>query len=533
MNSSILSPDLIVLNGNIITIDPKIPRAQALAVKDGRFVAIGDNEDIKGLKGHGSRVLDLGDKTVLPGFIDGHIHVINAAIRHALMFDCSTVNSIGEIQEELRLKALSTPFGEWVRGFKLDDMKVTEQRGLNREDLDQVSRDHPVIVNERSGLLYYANTKALERLGVTRDTPGEIAGYFDRDPDTGEPNGVLYEKAEELIKFHLFADATSEIRLAGLKKVCQMFASGGLTSLHDAMVTSDDVRTYQEAWEKGELPLRVYMIVKYNFFSGLKDTGIKTGFGDERLRFGGIKMVTDGALQARTAYLSKPYEYSDDYGLRTLDLEDIERQVMEVTEAGFQPCTHAMGDAAIDMVLTVYEKVSATYFRLDPRYRIEHCTLVRPDLLERMKSLGCVATPCGPLVAHHGDKMPFYGEERAQWIVAHRSFLDHNIVSTGASDYPSNPFEPLLGIQSCVTRTDSDGKVWGENQRISVEEALQLYTLHGAYASFEEDIKGSITPGKLADLVVLGQDPTTVDPCAIKDITVEMTMVGGEIVYES
>ena len=185
---------------------------------------------------------------------------------------------------------------------------------------------------------------------------------------------------------------------------------------------------------------------------------------------------------------------------------------MAVHRAGFQVCVHANGDVTIDMVLTAYEKAQAAFPREGIRHRLEHCTVVNPDLLRRMKALGCVATPFCTYVYYHGEKLPFYGEERASWMFAQRSFLDAGIISTGATDYPPGPFEPLLGIQSCVTRADSTGRVWGPEQRVSVEEALRLYTLHGAYASFEEKEKGSIEVGKLADLVVLGADPAAVDP---------------------
>ncbi len=205
--------------------------------------------------------------------------------------------------------------------------------------------------------------------------------------------------------------------------------------------------------------------------------------------------------------------------------------VMEMHRAGFQVCIHANGDLTIDMVLTAYEKAQSAFPRKDPRHRVEHCTLVNPDLLRRMRSLGAVATPFCTYVYYHGEKMRFYGEDRLQWMFAQRSFIDYGVTSTGATDYPPGPFEPLMGIQSCVTRTDSSGMVWGDSQRVSVEEALRLYTLNGAYASFEEDLKGSIEVGKLADLVVLGADPTAVDPMTIKDIPVERTIVGGETVF--
>ncbi|MEE9199339.1 MAG: amidohydrolase, partial [Dehalococcoidia bacterium] len=500
MSVEYLAPELVVLNGNIITVDRGTPRAQALAIRGRRFVAVGSNDDVKALVGSGTRVLDLGGKTVVPGLIDAHIHVLSSGISHVLMVDCA-LPSIADIKEALLEKARTTPPGEWVQGFNFDDTKTRENRFLNLLDLDEVSRDHPVFVAHRAGHVYYTNTKGLEVLGVSRETPDPSGGKYGRDPDTGELNGVLYEEAAESIRLQLLAQVTPEVRREGLRTICKMLAAAGLTSVHDAMVTNDEVRTYQEGWESGDLTLRVYMLVHYNYFGGFKESGFKTGFGDDRLRLGGIKMTSDGAIAARTAYLSRPYEGSeDDHGIRTLEPEELERRVVEVHRAGYQVCVHSNGDAAIDMVLTAYEKAQQVFPRSDPRHRVEHCTLVNPSLLERMKKLGCVATPFCTYVYYHGEKMPFYGEERARWMFAQRSFLDSGIISTGATDYPPGPFEPLLGIQSCVTRTDSSGRVWGPNQRITVEEALRIYTLHGAYASFEEDLKGSITPGKLADL---------------------------------
>ncbi|HHZ63108.1 MAG TPA: amidohydrolase, partial [Dehalococcoidia bacterium] len=267
-------------------------------------------------------------------------------------------------------------------------------------------------------------------------------------------------------------------------------------------------------------------------FPALRDAGVKTGFGDDRLRIGGIKMVSDGAIAARTAYLSEPYVDSDDHGILTMTAEETETAVMEMHQAGFQVAIHANGDLAIDMVLNAYEKAQRENPRNDPRHRIEHCTLVNPDILSRMNKLGTVATPFCTYVYYHGEKMGFYGEDRLEWMFAQRSFIDSGVVSTGATDYPPGPFEPLMGIQSCVTRTDMNGKLWGASQRISVEEALRLYTQNGAYASFEEDIKGSIEVGKLADLVVLSHDITTVDPFGIIDIPIEQTVIGGRAVYE-
>ena len=244
-------------------------------------------------------------------------------------------------------------------------------------------------------------------------------------------------------------------------------------------------------------------------------------------------MIADGAIAARTAYISEPYIGSDcDHGILAMTQEEIATNVITMHNAGFQVCIHANGDLTIDMVLNAYMKAQKLNPRTDARHRIEHCSLVNPDILRKMRESNTIATPFCTYVYHDGEKMPFFGEERLKWMFAQKSFLDYGITSTGATDYPPGPFEPLLGIQSCVTRTDSNGKTWGVEQQISVDEALKIYTLNGAYASFEENIKGSITEGKLADLVILSDDPRTVDPNTIKDIPVERTILGGNTVFE-
>ena len=245
-------------------------------------------------------------------------------------------------------------------------------------------------------------------------------------------------------------------------------------------------------------------------------------------------MVSDGAIAARTAYLSEPYIGSDhdDCGIQAMSAEEINESVREIHNAGFQVCIHANGDLAIDMVLDAYESALSEFPRKNSRHRIEHCTLVNPKILTRMKNTGTIATPFCTYVYYHGEKMQYYGDQRLEWMFAQKSFMDYGVVSTGATDYPPGPYEPLLGIQSCVTRTDINGTLWGASQKIPVEDALRIYTLNGAYASFEENIKVSIEVGKLADYVVLEEDLLTVDPFAIKDIKVLQTVVGGKTTYE-
>lgn len=325
-----------------------------------------------------------------------------------------------------------------------------------------------------------------------------------------------------------------EERRKAVKMACRDFLSAGITSVHDALVSPQYIMTYQDAYTHGELGVRVYMLVTHYFLENLESLGIYTGFGNEKLKVGALKIILDGAISSRTACVSEPFVGTEnDRGMLVISShEEFDHIVLRAHRAGFQLAVHANGDKAIQMTIEAYRKALREYPRADHRHRIEHCTVMNPTLFEEMKRLGVIAVPFGVFLWYHGEKVvPFYGEQRAKMMFAHRSFLDHDIQISGSSDCPAMPFDPLLAIQACVTRETSSGIVVGPEQRISPEEALRVYTLGGAYASFEEDIKGSIEPGKLADLAVLSDDPTTVDPKSVKDIRVVMTVVGGEILF--
>ena len=262
--------------------------------------------------------------------------------------------------------------------------------------------------------------------------------------------------------------------------------------------------------------------------------GIRTGFGNEWVRVGAMKMVADGSISERTAWLSQPYVgRPNDFGIQVMNEQELYENGRKAHQADWQIGVHANGDRAIDMVLRVYERLQRELPRRDPRFRLEHCTIVNDSLVRRIKALGAIPTPFAAYVYYHGEKMREYGSERLDHMFALRSFLDAGIRVAPGSDYPPGPFEPMMGLQSSVTRTDMNGNVWGPKQRITVEQALRVQTLHGAYASFEEHEKGSIQEGKLADLVVLGRDPLHEDPLTLVKIPIERTMVGGRWVFEA
>jgi len=326
--------------------------------------------------------------------------------------------------------------------------------------------------------------------------------------------------------------STAEQRQAGVKLILDRMAATGLTSVHDAGAGSDNLRAYQDAYDAGDLTIRVYSLVRGEAWDLLKDSGVRSGMGDEMFRIGAVKFASDGAVQTRTMFMSEPYEGQPDYhGVEYMTQEELHDATEEAHRKGWRVGIHANGDIPIERVLNAYERVQSLWPRPDVRHRIEHCSLINDDLVRRIKELGVVPTPFSTYLYYHGDKWHEYGEQRMRNMFAHRSFLDAGIPVPSASDYVPGPYEPLMAIQSMVTRKDWQGKLWGENQKVSVDEAIRIATINGAYASFEENLKGSITAGKLADFAILGDDPRSVDPDAILEIPVVRTVVGGRTVH--
>jgi predicted amidohydrolase YtcJ len=526
-------PDLILLNANILTVDAQRPRAQAVAIADGRFLAVGGNERVGALATGRTRKIDLEGKTVVPGFIDAHTHPAVAGRMHLRQVDCD-LRSIEAIQKVIRERAAKTPAGEWVLGFKYDDTKTAEGRPLTVADLDAAASQHPVYIAHRGGHTAYVNSRALELAQVTNETPDPPGGRFDRDPAGGQRTGRVSERATEVFEKLIPEASTRADYREGVKLISEMMSRAGITSAHDAYGSHEDLRAYQDAHTAGELSVRIYCLIGHSEIDRMIEAGIRTGFGDEWVRVGAMKMTCDGSISERTARLSQPYVgRPDDFGIQVMTEDELYARARKAHEADWQIGVHANGDFAIDMILRIYERLQRERPRRDPRFRIEHCTLVNDDLVKRIRALGAIPTPFAAYVYYHGEKFRDYGPERLDRMFALRSFLDGGVRVAPGSDYPPGPFEPMMALQSAVSRTDMKGTVWGAGQRISVEEALRTQTLHGAYASFEEKIKGSIERGKLADLVVLGRDPLKENPSSLISIPIEKTMVGGRWVFEA
>jgi predicted amidohydrolase YtcJ len=478
--------------------------------------------------------------TVVPGFIDCHNHAPGTTLLYEVLvgnpYEVEFV-TIDSIVDKLRAKAKDTAPDTWVEGFFFDDTKVKDKRALNVHDLDRVSTELPVAVHHRGGHTSFYNSKALAMAGITRATPPIAGGTYDRD-DSGELTGRVTDNAMAVFdtvgkRATFTAQETLQRERAGLAFMSKQFARYGLTSVcHEG----GNLRALEQVREQGELKHRVSYEAEGVQLEAMLSAGITTGLGDEWIRFGAtFEHVADGSFSERTMAISTPYPGSTSgyKGNVTESQEVLDAWCERVHRAGIQLNCHANGDVAIDHVLTAYERALELVPQRDARPRITHCTLVNDDLIRRMKALGAVPAPFTSYAYYNADKFHFYGEELMKRCMAYRSFIDAGIVAVAGSDFDPGPFAPLMGIQGMVTRTGWNGEVWGANQRIGVDEALRINTRNGAYATREESIKGSITRGKLADFVLLAEDPHLVNPSKIKDIAIVRTVVGGATSYRA
>lgn len=525
-----VEPDLVLHNGRLWTVDPRQPEAQAIAIADGKILAVGGDSEVLAMAGPSTRKVDLGGKRVTPGFYDAHAHPCESGVQHLRMVACDKT-SITDIQTALRERAAKTPAGEWVMGFLYDDGKTP--RPLSRADLDQAVPDHPVSVRHRGGHTIFVNSMALKLAGIDEATPNPPGGQYDHAD--GRLTGRIADLATDPIdKLTTYRPTRDDYR-DGAALISGMFNRRGVTSACDAAGVPDSLQGYQDARDAGKLSMRVYCHIWHESVGRLTDAGIHTGFGDDRLKIGAVKLMADGSISERSAWLKDPYlDMAGDYhGLQVEKREELLEQARKAHAGGWQIGVHANGDLAIDEVVGVFEQLQREHPRRDPRFRIEHCTMVTPELVSRIKAVGALPITFGGYVYFHGDVMHFYGAERTQRMFAMKSFLDAGIRASSSSDYTASPSDPMMWIQSQVTRTDTEGHVWGASQRISRAQAIACATVNSAFASHEEDIKGSLSAGKLADLVVWGQDVMAVDPSELVKIQVERTMVGGAWVYEA
>ena len=523
-------PDCVLTNGRILTMADGGREVEALALAGERVLASGSSAEMRALAGPKTRRVDLAGQRVTPGFNDAHAHPSEGGVQLVTKLPLELA-SIDEILAQIRARAATLPADGWVVGFLYDDTKTP--RPLNRADLDAAAPGHPVIVQHRGGHTAFVNSRALELAKIADDTPDPPHAQYFRDA-SGRHNGWIAEEAvESMLGLALKTPSRADYR-KGAALISGELARRGVTSVCDADGAPEGLQGFQDARDAGELHTRVYFFVGYAHLDAFMAAGIHSGFGDEWLRVGAVKLYADGSISERTALLSTPYEGRGDFrGISRASREELYAQARKAYLAGWQVGTHANGDVAIDTVLGIYEQLLRETPRRDPRFRLEHCTVVNPALIARIKALGAIPVPFAGYVYFHAEKMRFYGDERLKHMFAMRDFLDAGIPAPSSSDYTASPSMPALWLRSQVTRAGADGHVWGPNQRISVTEAIRCGTVNGAHASFEEGIKGRLEPGQLADLVVWDRDLLVIDPLALSEARPERTMVGGRWVYES
>jgi hypothetical protein len=530
---------LLLINGKIRTMDVKGTIAQAVGIRQGRIDIVGTTEQILQTKRQKDEVIDLKGKTVFPGFIDAHNHMIYYGTE-LLGINCraESIRSIDDIVRKIAEKAASSPAGHWLRGYGYDDAVLDEGRHPRREDLDPVSPQNPVVLYRTCGHMLVASSKALQICGITKNTADPPGGEIDRDPATGEPTGLMKETAQELIKNSMDPFTVEEL-VEAVEVAGNQYLSEGITSVQEAGVgyfqsTVDEMKAYQMAHLGGRLRQRVCLYLLKDAMPQLASLGIIKGFGDDMLRIGGIKFFADGVPSAHTGALREPYANApDETGILCHEKDELIDTIDKIHKNRLQSSIHAIGDRAIDEVLDAYERVLTMSPRQDHRHRIEHFTMASPDLIERAKSLGVVPVVASTEVAFYGDVfIKNLGPKRAEWCYPLRSMLDSKLPVALSTDRPFDPVgNPLFSVQAAVERKTRLGRVIGKAQCIQAEEAFRMHTNYAAFAAFEEKVKGSIELGKLGDFVAYPVDPFEVDIEELSQVPVAFTIVGGDVVY--
>ena len=539
-----LHADVVLRGGTVLTVDARDSRAEAVALKGDRIVGVGSAFDVDGLVGPDTRVIDCRGRTIVPGFIDSHTHnTLVGEFRYSLrqLNTAAELNpALDDLLAKVRERAAATPAGEWIGGRNYDPNGMREQRWPTRWELDAVAPRNPVLITIRGGHACVGNSRALELAGITRDTPDPEGGVIDRD-ERGEPTGVLRD-------VHDIRAVPPPATLAdlkdGLATLDRLYVKLGITSAHDcgAAPRPEPYRAYQEAAAEGRWRIRTYLFPYLDFVLA-HDWGMRTGFGSDRLKMGGVKLFMDGSIQCFTCAFREPYVTRDTRGWEGLRYaqDKANDAVLSAHQLGYQVAIHAQGDWGITVAVNALEHAMEKFPRPDPRHRIEHTLCPTRDDLVRMQRLGIIPN----FYLFHpwfwGDQHidNFIGPERAARMVPARTALDLGLAPCAHSDCPVCtpddpvwPSNPLWAMACAVTRRTRGGRDIGPGERITPAEALRIYTMNGARASFEERSKGSIEVGKLADLVVLAENPLDVDGWRIKDITVEKTLIGGEIAYD-
>lgn len=531
--------DLILRNGKVVTMDDQSRVVQAIAVRDGKVLGVGSDANIAGCAGPGTQTLDLVGKTVLPGLIDVHTHAIEWAktfVRGEINCGTGDVHSVSDIVAKVKERVAHARPGQWIVGNRWDDAKLAEHRYLRASDLDAVAPDNPVYLEHVSGHLGVANSAALKLAGIGRDTPNPQGGVIERDQN-GNATGIVKDTAMDVVIRNLPADAP-DVAMKAADYVSRAALSVGLTTIHDIWLSPDDLRGYQQAYEAGGLKLRVLMAPGVSNVADaeqLLKTGVYTGFGNDHLKFGLVKFFADGGMGARTIAIYPPGVAGepDNLGVLRWKPEDLQKAQLMLARGGWQLATHAIGDRAMDEVLDSYRNVIDTLGLKDHRFRIIHAGISTPAIQKRMRELHVSVDGNPAFVYWIGSWFKKYGPQRVRWSYPAKSYIDNGIIEAAGSDVSVTPISPWWGIFAAVARKEQlTSEVIAPEERLTIQQALRLYTRNGAYVGFEEKKKGSLEPGKLADFIVLDRDVLTVPTDQIKDVQVLQTYVDGRQVYD-
>jgi predicted amidohydrolase YtcJ len=533
--------DLLVTNAHVLTMDGRDGDAAptAVAIHDGTIVAVGGDADVAAFRRPGMRVIDAGGRTVLPGFIEPHNHMVGYGTA-LIGVDARTPpnETIADIVARVRKAAAGLPPQRWILGRGYDDTGLRDMRHPTRRDLDQASSEHPIVIWHNSGHLTVANSRALALAGITAATPDPPGGRVGRFEGSAEPDGVLYEAPAQTMVTRLIPEYNAAELADAFRRAQDEFLRQGVTTIHDAHVSRlrgiDILDVYKKMHVSGDLKLRVNMFVQWDYLKEL-DFAPVPGSGDDMLRVAGCKIVSDGSIQGITAALREPYYCNEgEKGWLIYEQAELDEMVLTLHRRGYQIAIHANGDAAIDSVLLAYERALRALPKPDHRHRIEHCQVCHPEHLERIAHLGVIPNFFANHVYYWGDRHRdrFLGPDRVKVLDPVGSAFRAGIRPMLHSDCPVTPVSPLFCVQSAAARMTSSGKVLNDPERVAVREALSTVTANAARGAFEERRKGTVAVGKLGDLVILGADPLKEAKYEIGKIPVAATIVGGEVVYQ-
>jgi hypothetical protein len=523
------------VNATVHTVDPHLPRAEALVVQDNRIVFVGTSAHARRFAGDTAEIIDLGGKLMVPGFIDDHVHFVLGG-EQVEGLDTRTCTSKDEFIRTLRTYAKSHG-GGWIKGGDWDHERWKEHTLPRKEWIDPFSADTPMFLPRLDWHMAVVNSAALRLAGITRDTPDPVGGTIERDPATGEPTGMLKDAAMDIV-LQVIPPRTPEKIEAFVRNALHVARQNGVTSIHDVSEEAH-IPIFRRLDREDALTCRIYSRLPLAGYRALVEQNVHHAYGTPFARIGSMKAFADGSLGSNTAWFFEPYVNEPTTGLAMEDLTSgrLLEWAMEADLHGLQLSVHAIGDRANDAVLNMFETIVRSNPSWDRRFRIEHAQHVRPDDIPRLAALGVIVSA----QPYHAIDDGVWAERRIgpvreRTAYAFRSLLDAGVRLCFGSDWTVAPLQPLLGIYAAVTRRTLDGKNpkgWIPEQKVTVEEALRCYTIHNAYAEFEERNKGSLTPGKLADLVVLSDNIFDIPPETIGDVRVEMTMVDGKVVFQS